>query len=165
MYESKAIALSDLDATNLELEQVAVESSLESYKRQELGRKQRASPTAGQRGRTSPTFLASEPRTNQHAAASATLPAIGSPNSTSAASGIPPAAAAVPSVAAAAAASPPVAAMSASFPPSMEYPQVVQELAMNGFDLQKAARAYELIGDNFDDLLAYLLSSSTTTST
>ena len=41
-----------------------------------------------------------------------------------------------------------------------EYPQCVQELVMNGFDLQKVLKAYDLIGDNFDNLLAFLLSTS-----
>mmetsp|Transcript_14662 Transcript_14662/g.21575 ORF Transcript_14662/g.21575 Transcript_14662/m.21575 type:complete len:501 (-) Transcript_14662:77-1579(-) len=41
-----------------------------------------------------------------------------------------------------------------------DYPQVVQELIMNGFELSKVVRAYELIGDSFDDLLAFLVSTS-----
>jgi hypothetical protein len=41
-----------------------------------------------------------------------------------------------------------------------EYPQTVQELVMNGFELRKVIHAYELIGDNFDDLLSFLLSST-----
>jgi hypothetical protein len=41
-----------------------------------------------------------------------------------------------------------------------EYPSSVQELVMNGFDLSKVLRAYDLIGDNFDDLLSFLLSSA-----
>jgi len=39
-----------------------------------------------------------------------------------------------------------------------EYPQCVQELVMNGFELRKVIHAYELIGDSFDDLLAFLYS-------
>jgi len=42
-----------------------------------------------------------------------------------------------------------------------EYPDTVQELVMNGFELQKVIHAYELIGDNFDQLLSFLLSNST----
>ena len=42
---------------------------------------------------------------------------------------------------------------------SEEYPQVVQELVMNGFELQDVIRAYEFVGDRFDDLLSFLLSS------
>ena len=44
---------------------------------------------------------------------------------------------------------------------SDEYPASVQELVMNGFELQKVLRAFDLIGDNFDDLLSFLLSQST----
>ena len=40
-----------------------------------------------------------------------------------------------------------------------EYPQTVQELVMNGFPLERVVKAYDLIGDNFDDLLAFLMSS------
>lgn len=38
-----------------------------------------------------------------------------------------------------------------------EYPQCVQELVMNGFELSKVLRAYELVGDNFDSLLSFLM--------
>lgn len=41
-----------------------------------------------------------------------------------------------------------------------EYPQTVQELVMNGFELPKVLKAYDLIGDNFDDLLAFLMSTN-----
>jgi hypothetical protein len=41
-----------------------------------------------------------------------------------------------------------------------EYPQTVQELVMNGFELRKVVHAYELIGDNFDDLLGLLISNT-----
>lgn len=40
-----------------------------------------------------------------------------------------------------------------------DYPQIVQELVMNGFDVKEVVRAYELIGENFDDLLAFLVSN------
>jgi hypothetical protein len=40
-----------------------------------------------------------------------------------------------------------------------EYPACVEELVMNGFELTKVVHAFELIGDNFDDLLSFLLSS------
>ena len=40
-----------------------------------------------------------------------------------------------------------------------QYPQSVQELVMNGFELRKVVHAYELVGDNFDDLLSFLMSS------
>lgn len=76
-----------------------------------------------------------------------------------------PAAAAAASVASAASASAPAAAKrDDSPPPAMgttdAYPQTVQELVMNGFDPGKVQRAYELIGDNFDDLLSFLMSQT-----
>ena len=40
-----------------------------------------------------------------------------------------------------------------------EYPQTVQELVMNGFELSKVLHAYDLVGNNFDDLLCFLMSS------
>mmetsp|Transcript_18031 Transcript_18031/g.51225 ORF Transcript_18031/g.51225 Transcript_18031/m.51225 type:complete len:1156 (+) Transcript_18031:284-3751(+) len=45
-----------------------------------------------------------------------------------------------------------------------EYPETVQELAMNGFPLQKVIKAYELLGDNFDELLVFLMSTTSETS-
>lgn len=42
-----------------------------------------------------------------------------------------------------------------------QYPQSVQELVMNGFELKKVVHAYELVGDNFDNLLGFLMSTST----
>jgi hypothetical protein len=40
-----------------------------------------------------------------------------------------------------------------------EYPDSVTELVMNGFELSQVLRAYELVGDSFDDLLAFLINS------
>lgn len=149
------MALSDLDATNFELEQKVLASSMESYFRQEHGRKQKASAPApaasGRRRRGSPppprpvdepaysSFAAIPPAAA--AAAAAALPAV-----------------AAASLSSAAARMVPTASLSAD----EEYPQTVQELVMNGFELSKVVRAYELIGDNFDDLLSFLLSSSGT---
>ena len=77
---------------------------------------------------------------------------------------IPPAAAAAAPVASAAAAYSPAAAKrddSASPTGTMdEYPQTVQELVMNGFPLNKVVHAYEIIGDDFDSLLTFLMSNS-----
>ena len=39
-----------------------------------------------------------------------------------------------------------------------EYPEFVQELVMNGFLLQDVLRARDLVGDDFDTLLAFLFS-------
>lgn len=109
------MAFDDLDEANLALEQKAIAVSLESSKRSDLGRKQRA------RRRPSPVV----------APAAASIPAAASMPSREEASPTPPG----------------------------DYPQVVQELAMNGFELSKVARAYDLVGDNFDDLLTFLLSN------
>jgi hypothetical protein len=78
---------------------------------------------------------------------------------------IPPAVAAAASVATAASASTAAAAKRDDSPPPAirtadQYPQIVQELVMNGFELSKVVRAYELIGDNFDDLLSFLMSNT-----
>ena len=57
MYNNKAIALSDMDATYFELEQAALERSLQSYTNYEQGRKREASEGSGRRrrqGRNSP---------------------------------------------------------------------------------------------------------------
>jgi len=40
MYQYKAMSLSDCDATNFEIEQAVLESSLKSFRTQEHGRKQ-----------------------------------------------------------------------------------------------------------------------------
>lgn len=49
--------------------------------------------------------------------------------------------------------------MNAGALPTSEYPDSVTELVMNGFELSQVLRAYELVGDNFDDLLALLMNS------
>ena len=41
-----------------------------------------------------------------------------------------------------------------------DYPPVVQELVMNGFELAKVVRAVELVGEDFDDLLPFLMSNT-----
>jgi len=40
-------------------------------------------------------------------------------------------------------------------------PPVVRELVMNGFELPRVLHAYDLVGDNFDDLLAFLVTQGT----
>ena len=51
MYNNKAIALSDMDATYFELEQAALERSLQSYTNFEQGRKREAAGGNGPRRR------------------------------------------------------------------------------------------------------------------
>jgi OTU domain-containing protein 5 len=131
MYSDKAMALSDLEATDFDLEQAVLESSLDAFRKQEMGRKQRATDGPA-------SLVASIPP----AAAAAAMP--------------------VASVAAAAASVPtpdPPFAVTASA--TDEYPPTVQELVMNGFELSKVIHAYELFGDNFDELLCFLMSAST----
>lgn len=43
-----------------------------------------------------------------------------------------------------------------------KYPPCVDELILNGFQRSKVISAYELIGDNFDELLTYLASTTIT---
>ena len=138
------MALSDLDATSLEMEQTALESSLQSYMQTELGRKKRASPE----NKSSRTRQRNSPPTLPVYAPSAAAAAAASPA---------PAAAAAMSYADPSTASAGYTAHEDSSPD--EYPAVVQELVMNGFELSKVVRAYELIGDNFDNLLSFLCSN------
>ena len=65
-----------------------------------------------------------------------------------------------PNVASAASMGGVAAAATTTLSSSDEYPASVQELVMNGFELRKVLRAYDLIGDNFDDLLSFLLSQT-----
>ena len=136
------MALSDLDATNFELEQKALASSMEGSNR-EQGRKKRA---AARRRRPSPVM---EQEQQQPPAASSMFASI--PSS---------AVASLPAAAAAAAESPPALGVHHPLGVSGEYPQAVEDLVMNGFDLPKVLRAYDLVGDNFDDLLSFLLSGA-----
>jgi hypothetical protein len=152
MYEKKkALVFSDLEETNYEMEQAILLSSLESFQRSEASRKQ-----SGRRGRgISPqqncdniglssnrnsegrSFLSSDPSTNVaslSAVASSSTAAIANQHEDEI----------------------PAHVMRQD---SDEYPQTVQELVMNGFELSKVLKAYDLIGDNFDDLLAFLMGS------
>lgn len=45
--------------------------------------------------------------------------------------------------------------------PVEEYPSTVQELVMNGFSLNAVVKAYDLVGNNFDDILSLLLANNT----
>ncbi|KAL7576335.1 hypothetical protein ACA910_018151 [Epithemia clementina (nom. ined.)] len=170
LYKNKAMNLSDVDATNFELEQTILETSLQSYfasKQEEDGRKQRASP-AGRRRRPhvpsqdaalaqDPQFSATTDSNQPPVAAAAAVATPPSPEHSSFASSS-------SSPAAESAAAHPIGSIDqASMYSSTtdEYPSVVQELVMNGFDLKKVVHAYELVGDKFDDLLTFLMSSGT----
>lgn len=55
MYNCKALSLSDCDATNFELEQAVLESSLESFRVHEHGRKRASSSSSSKASSTSST--------------------------------------------------------------------------------------------------------------
>ena len=42
-----------------------------------------------------------------------------------------------------------------------QYPQAVQELVINGFELDKAIEGYKMLGDNFDDIVLFLTANMT----
>ena len=141
-------------------------SSLESWQERNLERKPSSrrgldgrrnrfnnSPRSHRSSSNSPTFRRS----------SSNSPTFRSPHAASAAaSSSSNYAAAASSSAAAASSSQAVTAPSNnSLTTADEYPASVQELVMNGFELSKVLHAYSLIGDNFDDLLSFLLSSAT----
>ncbi|KAL3940386.1 MAG: hypothetical protein SGBAC_005062 [Bacillariaceae sp.] len=155
----EALARSDMDATYFDLEQAALEQSLQSYNRSfEHEKKQCASNVTRQR------------RADEKSSTNATFaireapPLEASMPTSSAVASLPTASASSPPVAAAASMPSAEASDDHFVPPpsaSMEiYPQTVQELVMNGFELQKVLRAYDLVGDNFDELLTFLVSSS-----
>lgn len=147
------MSLSDLDESNFALEQKVLASSMETYFRQEHGRKQRATVSSvgssSRRRRCSPSpgeKTVSEPSTSNASSTSTAQITC-----------------------------PPAMVTSSSQDKSSdstgtnistndytvldeEYPQVVQELVMNGFELQDVIRAYDFVGDRFDDLISFLLS-------
>jgi len=198
-----ALSLSDMDATYFELEQAALERSLQSYSQNENEKKQRASTsTSSSSSSSSSSYCTTSNKSNSSssssflkhqikqggdhkapAVASAAAASLSSTNTQQAASisnvaslpchfpasvaSVPPAAAFAASVAAA-------ASSSRSESPQQqqqqhgqklrtgeEYPSSVQELVMNGFTLNTVIRAYDLVGDNFDDMLSILLSNNT----
>ena len=170
MYNNQALALSDMDATYLELEQAALEQSMTSYSQNEHGKKKKASSsTSGRRrreGRSSPKVDLPPVVANAKSDTSST--AARAPSSSSNVASLPTSVGGIPPAAAASVASAPSAdatsTRSAAVEPRPvgavdEYPQIVQELVMNGFPLAKVVHAYELIGENFDDLVAFLMSS------
>ncbi|GAX11939.1 OTU domain-containing protein 5 [Fistulifera solaris] len=119
MYDPADYVTEGMGDDEFDLEQKVLLQSLEEYRRQEEGQKQRAKSS-------SPV-------------AAARLPEIATTASFAAS-----------------------AAGVASLPttrPMDEYPATVQELVMNGFELRKVVHAYELIGDDFNDLLAFLMSN------
>ena len=147
------MALSDLDQTNFALEQKVLASSMETYFRQEHGRKQRATvTTAGSSSRRRHCSPAPQDVDNYQPKANAAPPDI----AVTAAARSPEVASLMTRDTSAVSAYNPMIDQSGL---DEEYPQVVQELVMNGFELQDVIRAYEFVGDRFDDLLSLLLNS------
>lgn len=116
MYKQKALLLSDVEATEFQIDQAVLASSIET-----------CNTNTKPSSRTQLQLPNPQP------------PSILPPASSHAVS--------------------PAAATSYSSIQPIDYPDTVQELVMNGFELQKVIRAYDLVGDNFDDLLSFLLSS------
>lgn len=140
MINDRAKMLSDMDATYEQLEQAALEESLRHVGH---GEKKRASTlTSGQETRddsigtnseTSRSLSNEEYAVGSMAAAAASMPAES----------------AFPSH-----------ASTSPLRPVEEYSNTVQELVMNGFHLRDVLKAYDLVGDNFDDILSLLLANS-----
>lgn len=154
MYKKKAMYLSEIEAADFDLEQAVLASSLESYQKAEQERK----PPSSRRGEGRRSRFNSSPRGQRSSSNSpvhrANVAAAASSSNQYAAAAAASSSASLPGAYAQAAAA-------AGGNDADEYPASVQELVMNGFELSKVLRAYDLIGDNFDDLLSFLLSSST----
>ena len=145
-----------------------IESSLSSYYDSEVGRKQSSGKTSRERGLDLGRGITS----SSTGASSRRNKNIPENSSRGVASNV---ASAVSSNTAAASST--STSLSASFPLSDvasshgssnepvggltrdEYPETVQEFVVNGFELPRVIRAYELVGDNFDEILAILMSS------
>jgi len=164
MSSNNALSLSDMDATYFDLEQAALERSLQSYSQKEDGKKQRAStissrPTTGD---------SSKPKTirGDHKA-----PAVAAATASSRTAYLPcPSQESIPLAAVAASSSVASAAArggksSSPTPPQRllpveEYPSSVQELVMNGFPLNTVVKAFDLVGNNFDHMLSLCLANA-----
>lgn len=135
MYKDKAYSLSDTDATNFELEQAVLETSLQTFK-SEVGARKQLANKSNRAGKQHALQLASQFH-DVHTAAARNNP--GAP-------------AALPQYST-------ILQDDLSDSP-YDYPSVVQELVMNGFELGTVVQAYGLIGENFDDLLSFLMSNN-----
>mmetsp|Transcript_7591 Transcript_7591/g.18659 ORF Transcript_7591/g.18659 Transcript_7591/m.18659 type:complete len:785 (-) Transcript_7591:72-2426(-) len=162
MSSKNALSLSDMDATYFELEQAALERSLQSYSQKEEGKKQRASTTVSR----SSIGDSSKPNTirGDHKA-----PAIDTTATSFTTASLPcPSQESIPLAAAAPSSSHNEASSSPTPPqrllPVEEYPSSVQELVMNGFPLSKVVKAFELVGNNFDHMLSLCIANTNSSS-
>ena len=160
MNSNNALSLSDMDATYFELEQAALEQSLQPFSQKDDGKKRRASRTAPR----VKTGDCSDPKSisddhKEPAVADSTV-------SSSVTASLPcPSQESIPVAAAAASTSVASAATRDSELPRQllsveEYPSSVQELVMNGFPLSSVVKAFDLVGDNFDHMLSLCLANS-----
>uniref|UniRef100_A0A7S2S8I2 ubiquitinyl hydrolase 1 n=1 Tax=Eucampia antarctica TaxID=49252 RepID=A0A7S2S8I2_9STRA len=155
----KALALSDLEATDYEIEQAVLQKSLESYKKSE-SKKQ---PWNRRRHTGSPQPFASKTTLSpEYSSTIAHFACQPESSSNAASTAITETCASVATAAVASASTNPNFNDVDSIPEHLlnsdEYPQSVQELVMNGFELSKVVKAYELVGNNFDDMLTFLMS-------
>ena len=159
MNSHNALSLSDMDATYFELEQAALEQSLQSMSQKDEGKKRRASTSA------------SKPKERDGAKAQTIkgdhkAPAIAAAAASSTSTCLPcPSQESIPLAAAAASSTVASAALKQSEPPPQllsveEYPSSVQELVMNGFALSSVVKAFDLVGDNFDHMLSLCLANA-----
>jgi len=159
IYEQKAIHLSDIEATDFELEQAVLATSLESYQAMERNKKKPSNLSSS----TIRNNLSSTTRIHSELTSTASSLSASAPSNTASYLQPNPIMAHASSAASSVAAQPTVEPnhdISPHLLPFDEYPEACQELVMNGFDLSKVLHAYELIGDNIDDLLAFLLNST-----
>lgn len=159
MNSHNALSLSDMDATYFELEQAALEQSLQSMSQKDEGKKRRASTSA------------SKPKERDGAKAQTIkgdhkAPAIAAAAASSTSACLPcPSQESIPLAAAAASSTVASASLTQSEPPPQllsveEYPSSVQELVMNGFALSTVVKAFDLVGDNFDHMLSLCLANA-----
>ena len=163
MSNNNALSLSDMDATYFELEQTALERSMQSYSQKEEGKKQSASLTSSR----SPISDSSKPKTikGDHKAPAVATAVI----SSFATASLPcPSQESIPLAAAAPPSSRNETTSSPTPPqrllPVEEYPSSVQELVMNGFPLSTVVKAFDLVGNNFDHMLSLCLANTNSAS-
>jgi OTU domain-containing protein 5 len=174
--QQKLLALSDWEETDADLEQVAIQNSMESFWTMEQNRKQPWNNTHLHR-RRSKNYRAGSPSSsfdhqdrtrfvshslgyNSTYTDSVRIASVNGSSREPVLSNAP--------VVSSSYASSSVDSMSGNethaphsefIETPIEYPQTVQELVMNGFELSQVIRAYDLIGDHFDDILNFLLSN------
>jgi len=138
MYKQKALLLSDIEATEFQIDQAVLASSIESSLCNNNNSKQSSSAASTY---SNPNSIIQQSSSLQQSLSSTSQTASLSSHNVAG-----------------------TTITNNHLQPS-EYPDTVQELVMNGFELQKVIHAYELIGDNFDHLLSFLLSNSGNNST